>query len=121
MVRGRLIISSLLAGIVVPASSALAASPQRHTATSSGIGIQLVGARADSGNGPLANSYIVDRLAPGTSIRRRIEISNNTSTTAVFPSMPPLPASAAGRSGSRLATTETSSPAGRRSVKASCG
>jgi hypothetical protein len=87
-VRSRLTMLSLLAGIVVPASSALAASPQRPTASSSGIGIRLVGVPADAGKGPLANSYIVDLLAPGTSIRRRIEISNSTSTTmdvAVYP------------------------------------
>jgi hypothetical protein len=81
-VRGRLTILSLLAGIVVPASSALAASPQRPTASSSGIGIRLVGVPADVGNGTLANSYIVDLVAPGTSIRRRIEITNSSSTTA---------------------------------------
>ena len=78
----RLAILSLLAGIVAPASSALAASPQPPTPSSSGIGIRLVGVPADAGNGPLANSYIVDLLAPGTSIRRRIEITNNTGTTA---------------------------------------
>jgi hypothetical protein len=72
-VRCRLTIVFLLAGIVVPASSALAASPQRPTSSSSGIGIRLVG---------VADAYIVDRLAPATSIRRRIEITNNTATTA---------------------------------------
>jgi hypothetical protein len=72
-VRCRPTIVFLLAGIVVPASSALAASPQRPTSSSSGIGIRLVG---------VADAYIVDRLAPETSIRRRIEITNNTATTA---------------------------------------
>jgi hypothetical protein len=81
-VRCRLTVVFLLAGIVAPASSALAASPQRPTSSSSGIGIRLVGVAADAGNGPLANSYIVDRLAPATSNRRRIEITNNTATTA---------------------------------------
>ena len=80
--RCRLTVVFLLAGIVAPASGALAASPQRPTSSSSGIGIRLVGVAADAGNGPLANSYIVDRLAPATSNRRRIEITNNTATTA---------------------------------------
>jgi hypothetical protein len=82
-VRARLTIVSLLAWIVVPASSALAASPQRPAASSTGIGIRLVGARTDSGNSSLGDSYIVDRVAPGTAIRRRIEITNDTSATAI--------------------------------------
>jgi hypothetical protein len=72
-VRCHLTIAFLLVVIVVPASSALAAPPQRPTSSSSGIGIRLVG---------VADAYIVDRLAPATSIRRRIEITNNTATTA---------------------------------------
>ena len=39
---------------------------------------------ADSRNDPLAFSYIVNRVAPGTTVQRRIEVSNSTrSTTAV--------------------------------------
>ena len=70
----RLIALSLLAGIIVPGSSALAAG-------SGGIGIRLVDVPADSRDDPLARSYIVDRLAPGTSIRRRVEIVNSTPST----------------------------------------
>jgi hypothetical protein len=70
-VRCRLTIAFLLAAIVVPASSAVAALPQRPTSSPSGIGIRLVG-----------GAYIIDRLAPATGIRRRIEITNNTATTA---------------------------------------
>jgi hypothetical protein len=72
-VRCRLTIAFLLGAIFVPASSALAASPPQPTSSSSGIGIRLVGG---------ADAYIVDRLAPATSIRRRIEITNGTATTA---------------------------------------
>jgi hypothetical protein len=75
-----LIALSLLAGIVVPAPSALAAG-------SGGIGIRLADVPADSTDA-LARSYIVDRLAPGTSIRRRIEITNSTRSpadVAVYP------------------------------------
>jgi hypothetical protein len=81
-VRARLTVLSLLAGMTVPASSALAAPPQELTASSGGIGIRLVGVPSDSGNGPLADSYIVGRPAPGTSIRRRIEVSNSTGSAA---------------------------------------
>jgi hypothetical protein len=70
-VRGRLIALSLVAGIIVPAGSALAAGP-------GSIGIRLVDVPADSRADPLARSYIVEGLAPGTSIRRRIEIVNTT-------------------------------------------
>lgn len=79
--RIRLIALSLLAGIVVPASSALAAGP-------GGIGIRLVDVPAGSRDDPLASSYIVGRLAPGTSVRRRVEITNSTRSTvhvAVYP------------------------------------
>jgi hypothetical protein len=80
-VRGRLIALSVLAGIVVPPSSALAAPP-------GGIGIRLVDVPAGSRDGTLARSYVVDRLAPGTSIRRRVEIVNSTGSiaeVAVYP------------------------------------
>jgi hypothetical protein len=81
-VRGRLIALSVLAGIIIPATTALAAPPSQPTPGSAGIGIRLVGSPADSDNNPLARSYVVDRLAPGTSIRRRVEISNSTSSSA---------------------------------------
>jgi len=76
-----LIALSVLAGIIVSASGALAAG-------SSGIGIRLVDVPADSRNDPFAGSYIVDRLAPGGSVRRVVEISNTTRSTvsvAVYP------------------------------------
>jgi hypothetical protein len=79
IVRGSLIVLPLLAGIVVSTSSALAA-PLRHSL--GGIGIRLVDVSPNSRNDPLARSYIVDRLAPGRTIRRRIEISNTTHSTA---------------------------------------
>jgi hypothetical protein len=78
--RGRLIVLTLLAGIIVPAGSALAAGP-------GSIGIRLVDVVPDSRN-PLARSYIVDRVVPGTSIRRRVEIINTTGSTvdvAIYP------------------------------------
>jgi hypothetical protein len=80
-VRARLIALSLVAGIIVPASNALAADR-------GSIGIRLIDVSAASRDNPLARSYIVDRVAPGTSIRRRVEIINTTRSTkdvAVFP------------------------------------
>lgn len=80
--HGRLIALSLLAGIIIPASSALGAPSNQPTADSGGIGVRIVDVPADSRNDPLAFSYIVNRLAPGKSIQRRIEVSNNTRSAA---------------------------------------
>ena len=69
----------LLAGTIVPASSAFASSQANSAANS--IGIRLVplpGASPDA----LARSYVVDRLAPGASVVRTVEIDNTTSATA---------------------------------------
>jgi hypothetical protein len=72
-VRGRLLLSvSLLAGILIPAGSASGAGP--------GVGIRLVA--GDARDTSASPSYIVDRLAPGTRIRRRVEISNSTGSVA---------------------------------------
>jgi hypothetical protein len=81
MVPGRLILLPLLVGIMIPASGALAA-PSQPT-TDSGIGIRIVDVPPDaSRDDPLALSYIVNRLAPGKTIQRRIEVSNSTRSTA---------------------------------------
>jgi hypothetical protein len=80
-VRARLIALSVLAATILPAS-ALAAPARQPTAGSGGVGIRLVELPAESGADALARSYIVDRLAPGTSIRRRVEIINSTRSTA---------------------------------------
>lgn len=77
---GRLIGVSLLAGIIAPAGNALASSPHGPVTPPGSIGIRLVD--APTSRDPLARLYVVDALAPGTSIRRRIEISNSTGTTA---------------------------------------
>jgi hypothetical protein len=71
----RLIILAVLAGIIVPASSALAASP-------GSIGIRLVKGSVESSNDPRADAYIIHRLTPGASVRRRVEITNSTRSTA---------------------------------------
>jgi hypothetical protein len=81
-VHRRLIVLSLLAGIMIPASGAIAA-PSQPAADSGSIGIRIVDVPPDSSrNDPLALSYIVNRLAPGKTIQRRIEVSNNTRSTA---------------------------------------
>jgi hypothetical protein len=94
-VPGRLIALSLLAGIIVPASSAPAA-PSSLATDGGGIGIRIVDVPPNSRNDPLASSYIVNRVAPGKSIRRRIEISNSTGSPAA---VAVYPAAAAVREG----------------------
>jgi hypothetical protein len=72
--RARLLVLSLIAGgIIIPASSALA--------SSGGIGVRLLDSQASSAD-PLNRSYIVARLAPGATVRRRVEISNTTHSVA---------------------------------------
>ena len=86
--RSLLIALSLLAGITTPASSALAAAPPHSgTAGQGSIGIRLVYAPTES-NDPRTSSYIIDRLAPGTTVSRRVEIVNSTRSTknvALYP------------------------------------
>jgi hypothetical protein len=81
-VRGRLIALSLVAGIIITATTALAALPDQATASSGSIGVRLLDVPADSPDGSRGRSYIVERVAPGTTVRRRIEITNTTSSTA---------------------------------------
>ena len=72
----------LIAGVIVPASQALAAVPQQPASGPGSIGIRLIGLPGGSGANPLARLYVIDQLAPGTTIRRRVEIVNSTSATA---------------------------------------
>jgi hypothetical protein len=73
----RLVIGvSALAGITLSTSAALAAG-------SGSIGIRLVAAPGVTRTDSRARSYIVNRVVPGTSLERRVEISNTTHSTAV--------------------------------------
>jgi hypothetical protein len=48
---------------------------------SSGIGVQLLDIPAATQDDPRAQTYIVDRLAPGVEIQRRIQVQNNSDAT----------------------------------------
>src|SRR5690348_9401244 len=65
------------------------ASPPIGPATGQGsIGIRLVGVPGASTEDPLASSYVVDRVAPGTTLTRQVEIDNATAAAvdvAVYP------------------------------------
>lgn len=86
----RLIAALLLAGaaIVVPESSTFASTPSRPNTSSGSVGIRLVPVSGGSPDDSLASAYIVDRLAPGTSVSRSVEIDNDTpgnADVAVYP------------------------------------
>jgi hypothetical protein len=62
--------------VFVPAAVAVAA------VADTGIGIRLLEAPTDRKDDPRARSYIVDHLPPGTTITRKIEVSNGSSQPA---------------------------------------
>lgn len=76
--RLALALASLL-GVIAIASSA----PTHVGAaqTEGTVGIRLLDAPTDRADDPRARLYIVDHLAPGTTINRRVEVQNNTNET----------------------------------------
>jgi hypothetical protein len=77
------LVALAVAGAILQASVATAATPRRPPAGQSSFGIQLLSTAAETRENPLARTYIVAGLAPGTGINRLIEISNTTRSTAL--------------------------------------
>jgi hypothetical protein len=74
---------ALVAGIVFPATGAAAAPAQPPgTPPPGGVGIRLLDAPVSTAQDPRAKTYIVDHLAPGAVITRRVEITNTSSAVA---------------------------------------
>jgi hypothetical protein len=76
------------AGAIAPASRAFASLPNLSSTDSGSVGIRLVAVPGASTGDPLASSYVVDRLAPGTGITRSVEIDNDSHSTvdvSVYP------------------------------------
>ena len=76
-----LFLSIATAGALAPAVAA----PQGQTTTTAPIGgtglvLRLVEVPTARKDDPRANQYIVDHVAPGTTIRRRIEVKNDTTS-----------------------------------------
>jgi hypothetical protein len=69
-----------VAGALVLALAAAGSAQAR--APTGGIGVRLLDLPARASLDPRARIYIVDHVAPGTVIHRRIEISNTTASTA---------------------------------------
>jgi hypothetical protein len=67
--------------IAVPAGSSFAASNLASPRFTGSVGLRLVDVPVDARNDPRAQIYIVDHLAPGTVIHRRIEVANTTAST----------------------------------------
>jgi hypothetical protein len=59
---------------VAPAVPAYSATGNKH----SGLGIQLLEAPTALANDPRAHVYIIDHLAPGTTIQRKVQVNNGT-------------------------------------------
>jgi hypothetical protein len=75
----RLVVAVFVAGaLCAPATAALAQVP----APPPGIGAKLLEGPADSLGDPRAHEYIIDHVAPGTTISRRIGFSNGNSQPA---------------------------------------
>ena len=87
--RVRLFLVLVLVGAGVTATPGLAlASPSQSASGSGSVGIRLVPLAGASPIDSLASSYVVDRLAPGTTLTRRVEIDNTTHSTidvSVYP------------------------------------
>lgn len=74
---------ALIVVVVAPASASSAApKPASRAADVGGIGLRLVDVPAAGSDDPRAQLYVVNHLAPGTVIERRIEISNTTASAA---------------------------------------
>jgi hypothetical protein len=74
---------ALSAVVASPAGASTTAGKATPLVTSpGGIGLRLVDIPASAQDDPRARLYIVDHLAPGTVIHRRIEVSNTTAKAA---------------------------------------
>ena len=83
--RRLLIVAGVTAGVLTPAvvavAPAMAAGPSAPGADQGSIGIRLAEAPSDRAGDPRAKIYIVDHLAPGATIKRQVEVSNDTKIT----------------------------------------
>jgi hypothetical protein len=66
------------AGPASPASTAGTAVPAGHTPRLGSVGIRLMNAPVSERANPRARVYIIDHLAPGTTIRRLIQVSSTS-------------------------------------------
>ena len=75
---------SLVVALVIASTVGLelpALAGQSLPVGSGAIGVRLLDAPATAQADPRARLYIVDHVAPGTTIRRRVQVTNTTSST----------------------------------------
>lgn len=86
--RRLLLLIALVTGILLPAAGAFGTPGTTAKRDSAGIGIRLVDAPVATRDNPRARVYIIDHVKPGTTIERRVEVSNGTgkaTDVAVYP------------------------------------
>src|SRR5689334_10105453 len=74
----------LVAGALAPATGASAAGQRAAgplAASDGSIGIRLLEAPTNRRDDPRAKTYIVDHVKPGTTIKRKVELSNTSAKT----------------------------------------
>ncbi len=74
----------LAAALLVPVHASAAATPARPADGQGNIGIQLLEAPVNRRDDPRAHLYIVDHVKPGTTIERRVKVSNDTGERRQF-------------------------------------
>lgn len=67
-------------GTTTPAADA-ATPPRPSDAGQGSVGVRLVDIPVDLADDPRARQYVIDNLTPGTTVHRRIEVSNTTDST----------------------------------------
>ncbi len=72
---GRLLLAGVAAVLATSGTAATAASPPPP-----GVGVRLLDAPSDRADDPRARVYVVDRVAPGASFTRHVEVSNGDPT-----------------------------------------
>lgn len=80
--RRLLILIALVAGTLFPAAGAVGVPSTGDHNDHTGIGIRLVDAPVATRDNPRARVYIIDHVAPGTLIERRVEVSNDSGKAA---------------------------------------
>lgn len=76
--RRLLILIALVAGTLLPAAGAFGTALTTAETDPTGIGIRLVDAPVATRDNPRARVYIIDHVKPGTTVERRVEVSNDT-------------------------------------------
>ena len=71
-----------VAWMLIPVAATLGMPSVANADTNVGVGIRLADVPLASSDNPRARVYIVDHVAPGTLVKRRVEISNNTGRPA---------------------------------------